>query len=198
VSKTEAAKIQKAFHDHAVGMRKKIGEARRKLEKERRMATGKPERKLKPLDPEVIDILNRLALVRGFNLAAALRSIDHPEGGLAGGFATYDTRNITVDPRRMSKHAIAHVPAVLAEVRVQFVANRQSPHDLALALGDQEDSVHSPFSEKRASIVEGVHATHVCEKGIAQPEVEEKREIFRRESFMGSNCGGFVRHRERP
>jgi hypothetical protein len=101
-------------------------------------------------------------------------------------------------PPKPGKHAIAHVPAVLAEVRVKLVTNRKSPHDFPLALGNQEDSGHSPFSEKRASIVEGVHATHVCEKGIAQPEVEEKREIFRRESFMGSNCGGFVRHRERP
>jgi len=110
VSKPEAAKIQKAFHDHAVGMRKKIGEARRELEKERRMATGKPVRKLKPLDTEVIDILNRLALVRGFNLAAALKhtSIGHPDGGLAGGFAAYDRRTVTVDPRRMSKDTIAH------------------------------------------------------------------------------------------
>jgi len=110
VSKPEAAKIQKAFHDHAVGMRKKIGEARRELEKERRMATGKPVRKLKPLDPEVVDILNRLALVRGFNLAAALKhtSIGHPDGGLAGGFAAYDRRTVTVDPRRMSKDTIAH------------------------------------------------------------------------------------------
>jgi len=108
IDKITASRLQKQFHDHAIGMRKLIGEARRKLEIERREVTGKTGRRLKPLDPEVIDILNRLALIRGFNLTEAIRSIDHPEGGLAGGFATYDTRSVTVDPRRMSKHAIAH------------------------------------------------------------------------------------------
>lgn len=106
VSKAGAKKIRRQFEDHVRGVQKLAEDARLRLEREHKLATGKIK-ELPPLNMGVVLQLAKLALVRGFNLEEAASRI-HLEGSTKAGFAAYDTRTVGFDPRRMGDDTIAH------------------------------------------------------------------------------------------
>ena len=106
VSKAGAKKIRRQFEEHVRGVQKLAEDARLRLEREHKLATGKIK-ELPPLNMEVVLQLAKLALVRGFNLEEAASRI-HLEGSTKAGFAAYDTRTVGFDPRRMGDDTIAH------------------------------------------------------------------------------------------
>ena len=101
VSKAEATKINDAFQNHLAGVRKNLDEAVAGFEAN----TG---RKLQPINKDVYELLSRLALVRGFNLARAVSNIYTDKGQRAAGFQAYDTRTVAYDPKTMGDDLVAH------------------------------------------------------------------------------------------
>ena len=99
--KAEVARIQKQFQDHIVGIRKSVDAAKAALE----ARTG---RALPPINKEVYELMSRLALVRGFNLARAISNLYTDKGQRAAGLQAYDTRTVVYDPKTMGDDLIQH------------------------------------------------------------------------------------------
>ena len=120
-SAADAKKVRQHYLDHIEGTRKNAErevELIRQEEASRAAAIDKlypkPKPKdLKPLDEDVLIELAKLAAVRGFNITEAIRRGIYrrtPDGRLVrqAGFAAYDTRNITFDPRTATDDTIGH------------------------------------------------------------------------------------------
>ena len=120
-SAADAKKIRQHYLDHIEGTRKNAEreiELIRQEEASRAAAIDKlypkpKPKELKPLDEDVLIELAKLAAVRGFNITEAIRRGIYrrtPDGRLVrqAGFAAYDTRNITFDPRTATDDTIAH------------------------------------------------------------------------------------------
>jgi len=116
-----AKKVRQQYLDHIEGTRKNAEreiELIRQEEASRAAAIDKlypkpKPKELKPLDEDVLIELAKLAAVRGFNITEAIRRGIYrrtPDGRLVrqAGFAAYDTRNITFDPRTATDDTIAH------------------------------------------------------------------------------------------
>ena len=120
-SAADAKKVRQHYLDHIEGTRKNAEreiELIRQEEASRAAAIDKlypkpKPKELKPLDEDVLIELAKLAAVRGFNITEAIRRGIYrrtPDGRLVrqAGFAAYDTRNITFDPRTATDDTIAH------------------------------------------------------------------------------------------
>ena len=120
-SAADAKKVRQHYLDHIEGTRKNAEreiELIRQEEASRAAAIDKlypkpKPKELKPLDEDVLIELAKLAAVRGFNITEAIRRGLYrrtPDGRLVrqAGFAAYDTRNITFDPRTATDDTIAH------------------------------------------------------------------------------------------
>ena len=116
-----AKKVRQQYLDHIEGTRKNAEreiELIRQEEASRAAAIDKlypkpKPKELKPLDEDVLIELAKLAAVRGFNITEAIRRGIYrrtPDGRLVrqAGFAAYDTRNITFDPRTATDDTISH------------------------------------------------------------------------------------------
>ena len=116
-----AKKVRQQYLDHIEGTRKNAEreiELIRQEEASRAAAIDKlypkpKPRELKKLDQDVLIELAKLAAVRGFNITEAIRRGIYrrtPDGRLVrqAGFAAYDTRNITFDPRTATDDTIGH------------------------------------------------------------------------------------------
>ena len=116
-----AKKVRQQYLDHIEGTRKNAEreiELIRQEEASRAAAIDKlypkpKPKELKPLDEDVLIELAKLAAVRGFNITEAIRRGIYRrtwDGRLVrqAGFAAYDTRNITFDPRTATDDTIGH------------------------------------------------------------------------------------------
>ena len=119
VSKAKAKAIRRKFENHLVGVRKNAQREIDIIEAERASrvdALGRIEsktvKKPKPLDTEIVEQLAQLAAIRGFNISEAIRKGLYRvvDGKLQrqAGFAAYDTRQVTIDPRVATDDTLAH------------------------------------------------------------------------------------------
>ena len=118
-SKAKAKGIRRKFENHLKGVRKNAQKEIDAIEAERASradALGRIEsktvKKPKPLDTEIVEQLAQLAAIRGFNISEAIRRGLYRvvDGKLQrqAGFAAYDTRQVTIDPRVATDDTLAH------------------------------------------------------------------------------------------